>query len=66
MARGVFLINDSLIETDLIGYSGGRAQNKIYQKEIAPGDSCEIEIKTMPQPGSNYPVTLLMKANVIK
>lgn len=62
VARGVFLINNALLETGLLGVKKENAVKPIYQMIAAPGASSTLNIKTMPQGGSNYPVTLIISA----
>jgi len=57
-ARATFLIDGKLRETGLLA-----ATNKVQELDtIIIDDKREVEIVTIPQPGSNYPVGLIFKS----
>lgn len=62
VARGVFLVNNAVIETGLLGVKKENGLQSIYQMTVGPGTKKILNIKTMPQGGSNYPVTLIISA----
>jgi len=61
LARGVFLINGELYDTDLLDAQENKSE-KILSVSIPPKTSKILEILLMPQPGSFYP-TLLSVVN---
>jgi len=58
-ARGVFVVDGKIIETGLLNPLSGRNITKLAEYEVT--ESRNIEIITIPQPGSNYPVSLIIK-----
>lgn len=58
IARGIFYIDDKLIETNIIDNSD---ELKIARYFLEPGESKYLKITTMPEAGSNYPVRLVIK-----
>ncbi|MFH1428536.1 MAG: hypothetical protein ABIH39_02215 [Candidatus Margulisiibacteriota bacterium] len=59
MARGNFQIQDRIYETELLK---SREEESLIKKiELFPNEFRRITIKTMPQPGSFYPVNLLVR-----
>ncbi|MFH0886705.1 MAG: hypothetical protein V1843_00910 [bacterium] len=56
--RGVFLINNELVETKLIdGHT--KTEEQIYSIIMHPGEKKEISMTTMPQAGSFYPTKVI-------
>jgi len=62
VARGVFLINNSLKEAEVLNTGSDNAISLLTEEVFGGGESRIIEIMTFPQAGSNYPVSLLFKA----
>jgi len=58
-ARGVFLINGELIETELLNPNSRNSLGEIYSFEVVKEK--ELDIITFPEPGSFYPVSLIFK-----
>ena len=59
LARGVFQIYDRLSETKLLK---SRAEEEILKRvELFPNELRKVIVQTMPQPGSFYPVNLLVR-----
>ena len=57
-ARACFLIDGKLIETPVLNPSRDAVA---YKWRVEAGKSREVVITTMPQSGSNYPVTLILR-----
>jgi hypothetical protein len=57
-ARGSFIISDETVETPLL-----RAGNEhvLARWTLAPAAERQVQVLSMPQSGSNYPVTLIMR-----
>ncbi|MFC1770776.1 hypothetical protein ACFLZV_02715 [Candidatus Margulisiibacteriota bacterium] len=63
MARAVLLIDDQLVETGLPREYNNYNPEKIYNFIVKPKEKKTIFIKTMPEPGSFYPVSFVLKSN---
>jgi len=57
--RGIYLIRDQLVETRVLRPS---QEKVLYKQQVSAGASVSIPIKTIPQSGSNYPVTLVVRS----
>jgi hypothetical protein len=61
VARGTFLINDILRDTELAGAEKDFAGKKFYKIIVPAKNVMNIRLLTVPEPGSNYPATILLK-----
>lgn len=61
LARGTFLIDQVLYESELAGAAGDMSEKKFYEIRVPSRSSRNLQVLTMPEPGSNYPVTLILK-----
>ena len=51
-----------MIQTNLLRHTNNTVNlEEIYQIQLNPKESKEIQILTMPQPGSSYPADILIK-----
>ncbi len=57
--RGIYIIRDQLVETRVLRPS---QEKVLYKQQVPAGASVSIPIKTIPQSGSNYPVTLVVRS----
>ncbi len=55
-ARGVFIVNNILRETEI------RKMTPFYTQLVPARGYLDLDIMTMPQPGSNYPVTMVLES----
>ena len=60
--RGVFVINKELIKTSLLGANYNYQPMTLKSFLLKPNETKLVEILTMPEPGSNYPVRLVLKS----
>ena len=61
VCRGVLVINGSVIETGLFRPPDLSPQ-EIYSQVLQPNQTVTLMVSIMPQAGSNYPVSLVLKA----
>ncbi|HAR62228.1 MAG: hypothetical protein DKM50_03100 [Candidatus Margulisiibacteriota bacterium] len=61
IARGVFLYEKNIIETGVVNPMFSNDNAKIISVEVEPFQRKNISLITMPQPGSFYPVNLVLK-----
>lgn len=61
VARGTFLINGVLRETELAGVSTNREEKLFYVYKVSSGKQETLELLTMPEAGSNYPATIIVR-----
>lgn len=59
VARATFLIDGQIVETGLL--QGAREQ-VIHSLWLPAGQQQELQLRTMPESGSNYPVTLILRS----
>lgn len=63
LARGIFVVDDKLVETPLVS----SAQRVLLKKvKIPPGGKQRVNITTMPQGGSYYPVKIVVESDYLK
>ena len=60
VARGLFLINNDIIETGLQKSMTANKVENIYKIKVPPLEKKVVKILTMPQSGSYYPVHLIL------
>lgn len=61
MASGYFLVQNEGIETTLIKNPLKEHPQKIYSVSVGPESQKELRIRTIPQPGSFYPIQLVLQ-----
>jgi len=62
LARGSLLVDDQLIETPMLSTLPGRNREfELARYDLAPGEIREVSVLAFPEPGSNYPVKLVVK-----
>lgn len=59
-ARGTFWIDNSLVETPLLSSSATEAI--IHKQTMAPRSTLKLDVATMPESGSHYPVMLTLRS----
>lgn len=59
VARCSYVLNGTLDETGLLL---GNSEQIIYKVELPPGEQKTISLVTIPESGSNYPITLTMRS----
>lgn len=59
VARCSYVLNGVLDETGLLR---GDAEQIIYKVELPPGEQKTVSLMTIPESGSNYPITLTMRS----
>lgn len=57
VARCTFLLNGALVETGMLR---GLNEQVLHKVDLAPGEERSVTLVTIPESGSNYPVTLTM------
>ncbi len=57
-ARGTFMVNDELLETPVLRAT---QEHVLTRWHLAAGAERSVPVLTMPQSGSNYPVTLIVR-----
>ncbi|MEN6548451.1 MAG: hypothetical protein ABFE07_20600 [Armatimonadia bacterium] len=57
VARCTFLLNGNILETGMLR---GLNEQILHKVDLAPGEQRSVTLITMPESGSNYPVTLTM------
>ncbi len=57
-ARGVIFLGTQMIETPLV--RGGQSV-RVYEFELEPGETRTVNLRLMPQGGSNYPINIVVK-----
>lgn len=57
--KGIFIINGTMHETDLLR---GSQQDVLLKQELAPGERHRIRIETIPESASNYPIHLVVRS----
>ncbi|MEM2954962.1 MAG: hypothetical protein QW625_03390, partial [Candidatus Nanoarchaeia archaeon] len=60
LSRGIFLINNTIYETGLLG-TNSKNSEKLFSLVIPPNSSKFLEILMLPQPGSYYPTVLTIQ-----
>ncbi|NPV48871.1 MAG: hypothetical protein HPY69_18170 [Armatimonadetes bacterium] len=60
VARATFLIDGQIVETGLL--QGAREQ-VIHTLWLDPGEQRDLPLRTIPESGSNYPVTLILRSS---
>ncbi|MHB8993750.1 MAG: Ig-like domain-containing protein [Armatimonadota bacterium] len=60
VARATFVLDGELTETGLLR---GSNEQVIYKSELQPGQQRVVKLLTMPESGSNYPLTLTMRSS---
>jgi hypothetical protein len=58
LARGIVMIDGQIYETGLLRY--GEAE-RVYSFTVPAGAKRRLQVRTMPESGSNYPVKLVMR-----
>lgn len=56
--RGVFMLNGDILETPMLRAT---QEHMLTRWELPPRSEREVSVLTMPQSGSNYPVTLVVR-----
>lgn len=59
VARATLVIDGEMLETGLL--QGAREQI-VFKATLQPGEEKKISIRTVPESGSNYPITLVMRS----
>jgi len=57
-ARGVIILGTQMIETPLV--RGGQSVT-VYEFDLEPGETRTVNLRLMPQGGSNYPINIVVK-----
>lgn len=60
VARGSVLIENRLVETPLLRPSALR-EHLLGEYVLPPGTECTVDLRVVPEPGSNYPVRIIAK-----
>lgn len=62
LARGSLLVDDRLVETPVLSTREGRPREfGLAAYDMEPGAIREVSVLAFPEPGSNYPVRLVLK-----
>ena len=61
VASGYFLIQNKEVESPLVKNPLKEHPNTLYSVEIGPKVQKKLRIKTIPQPGSFYPIQLVLQ-----
>ncbi|MHB2016095.1 MAG: hypothetical protein ACYCW6_04030 [Candidatus Xenobia bacterium] len=62
LARGSFQIEDKFIETPMVtGDPTGVRETPLASWSLDPGEQKDVEVVAIPEPGSNYPVRIVVK-----
>lgn len=59
VARATVIINGEMIET---GVLQGAREQVIYKVTLQPGEEKQLALRTVPESGSNYPITLMLRS----
>lgn len=59
VARATFVLNGQIVETGLL--QGAREQ-VIHKLALQPGEEQALQLRTIPESGSNYPITLILRS----
>lgn len=62
-ARGIFLINEKLLETPMATHL---QEVQLYKETLKPFENKLVKISSFPQSGSNYPVRIVVKSRLVK
>lgn len=66
VARGVMEVDNRLIETGFFQKNNQYEPEKVFEWDLPPGHVRFASIKTMPQPGSFYPVHFVLRRDMAK
>lgn len=64
IARGIFLVDNKIIETGLLNPIYWNDMSKIISVDLVPGETRRMVLYTMPQPGSFYPVNIVINTEL--
>ena len=65
MARGLLKINNSILQTGFIHNKNNLEPEKVLEMILNPNENKTVIIDTMPQPGSFYPVNIVIQSKDI-
>jgi hypothetical protein len=66
MARASIVIDDEIVETGFFHKYNNFAPEKVFEFVLEPGEVRPVLIKTIPQPGSFYPVSFILKTDILQ